>query len=522
LEARAPSEADAEPELAAAASMSAAGGEGDDDGSRGADPATIDLFPKVTLQEIAGDGKPVATPAPPPKPPDVVTVPGWLHSHDLRLPGPVEFPRPSPFIAADNRKKYFGPLYAAITTPPDQWDTSLREQISAEAALTLLPAALIGPACKPAVDFIYGLIDRVPTFVRRPLERDFGLLIDNAMSVTDALVTPLVDQTMQKFFPDGRGLPAQFELKIQGFSQFKFACGETAAATILKASGEPVALADVDTQISGFDGTSGLMDAEFKRRGLTLVTGPGDLNKLKTFLASGYPVLVGVGWNRGGGHAVVVSGYDDVNKTLTIKNWDDAGGTNTVSYDDFLPNWKRRFNGMTAVVPIRDHRLDALVRAGDPRRRDEIQPGLSLSDFWVTEKGAVFVEAAYRYVTEKTDLTVRMSFGSDEQALGRQLNGSIALRQRLAAKWLLGISVVKMTLKHQDDQWRSFTGAPLAVLISLDGPGFSIRMGEEHGAFDGAVAIDLGQFMAGLGLQVNASIDASGVYRLFGSISGTI
>jgi hypothetical protein len=478
----------------------------------------VDLFPTDTLDRIASDGLPKPQPAAP-TPLDVIRVPGWLASHDVKVTGPFTVPQPSPFICAENRKGYLGPLYAAISAP-GELSRTFEQNIDAEAALSLLPAALLGPAIKPAVDWVYGLIDKIPAAVRRPFERNFGLLVDNALSLLSGVTSPLVDHTLAQLHPNGAGLPTRADLQLQPYGQFKFACAETAAATILKADGVPVALADVDTQISGFDGTSGIVDAELRRRGLTLVSGVGNATKLKAFLAQGYPVLVSVGWEQGGGHAIVVSGYDEEKQSFIIDNWDGAGGKNTVKYADFLPAWSRRLNVMTAVVPTHDRRLDDLVRAGDVRRPDEIQPGLSLSDFFVTEEKKVFVEAAYRYVTASTDLTLRLSYTSDGTQLAQQLNGSIALRQHLADGWCLGVRIAKLSLKYQDDNWYSFTGAPLAVYASLQGPGFSVDVGEERGSFQASLAVDLGRFIAGLGLNVNGSIDADGRWSLNAGISG--
>jgi hypothetical protein len=494
-------------------------------GSRPLSPPTAapDLFPKDTLNRLASD-----TLAPPTSDggrshtaSDGLRVPGASGGHDLQIPGPLAFPQPSPLVSEQNRKSCLGPIYAAIATPPSEWSSSFNDQVNAEAAMSLLPAAMIGPAIKPAIDRVYRWLDRIPASVRRPIERDFGLLVDNALSLLDASTSPLVDQTVAHFYPDGTGLPASADLHLQSFPQFKYACAETAAATILKSDGVPVALGDVDTQLSGFDGNSGILDAEFKRRGLTLVSGVGNLTKLKAFVANGYPVMVSIGWQQGGGHAVVVSGYDDAQGQLIIDNWDGAGGSNRVAYRDFLPDWERRANIMTAVVPTRDPRLDALARAGDLRRPDSIAPGISLSDFFVTDDKKVFVEAAYRYVTGATDLTVRVSYNSDAATVAQQLNGSIALTQKLADGWTLGIKIIKLSLRRVDDDWQSVRGAPLAVSMSLGGPGFSIAVGEERGGFQGAFTADLGRFVAGLGLEVNVSVDAHGVWNLFANISGT-
>jgi hypothetical protein len=101
-----------------------------------------------------------------------------------------------------------------------------------------------------------------------------------------------------------------------------------------------------------------------------------------------------------------------------------------------------------------------------------------------TDDKKVFVEAAYRYVTPSTDLTLRLSYNSDAKQLAQQLNGSIALHQRLADGWYLGVRILKMSLKYQDDQWYSFKGAPLAVyaLVSSGAGGRSRALHRGAGA----------------------------------------
>src|SRR5207249_2230751 len=120
-----------------------------------------------------------------------------------------------------------------------------------------------------------------------------------------------------------------------------------------------------------------------------------DLVKLRAFLAAGLPVMVSVGWKSGGGHYAVVSGYDDFTGKLTIESWDGRGREDAqVDYQAFSDAWARHGNQMTAVLPQRDPRLEPLLRAGDPRRPTEIPEGFSLSNFWVSRQGKVYVEAA--------------------------------------------------------------------------------------------------------------------------------
>ncbi len=486
------------------------------------DLSKIDLFPKNIMQSIADAGTPPPEQqGPPPPAAGTMRVPGWYKSKDITLDGPFDFPLPqSKQESDDNRADLLGPTYAGIATPPGD-PGSFQDHISAEAALSMLPAALIGAVARPAVDYVYKLLDYIPEALRRPFEKAFGLLIDNAMSGATGAVMPLVGASVDKFYPGGQGLPSSAQVQIQTYSQTEFSCAETAAASILKATGEPVSLADVDTQLPFVSGTSGLVDQEFKRRGLSLITGPGDLTKLKTFLANKYPVMISVGWESGGGHMCVVSGYDDVGKTVTINNYDAEGGVYKVPYDEFLANWNRHMDYMTVVLPQRDTRLNDLNKAGDLRRPDQIYEGLTLSDFYVNQDGQVFVEGAYRYVTPYTDITVRVNFDQSESNIERQFNGSIAIKQQLATGWYMGLTIEKMSLRGKDDNWSSFATAPLSIYASLKAPGFEIKAGAEHGGFQASIAADLGKLIAGLGMNVNFSMDADKTWRLYATITGT-
>jgi hypothetical protein len=461
-----------------------------------ADGRVIDLLPKDTIWRVAtGEPLPGAGGAP-----------------------SLAFQPASGPTAEANRRATFGPVYDALRGGGGL-EPGFREFVTAEAALSAVPAAILAPALKPAVDKGYSVIDKVPEALRRPLEKGYGLLIDAALSASGMAVQPLVDSTVHKFYPDGRNLPSSVDIPIQGYSQTLNSCGETAAATLLKAAGVPVSLGDVDTQTPFADGTNLLEDQEMRRRGLTAINGTGDLNKLKAFLAAGYPVMVSVGWEGGGGHYAVVTGYDEATKSFTIKSYDGEGGTNKVPYAEFAADWKRHKNYMTAVVPQRDKRLEPLIKSGDLRRPDQIYSGLTLSDFWVTGDGKVFVEGAYRYVGKSTDVTVRVNYNSSEEGLARQLGGSLAIRERVANGWWLGLKVEKMSLKGKADDWSSYRTAPIAAYGSLEGPGFELKAGGERGAFQASVAADLGKWISGLGVAANASVDAGGNYRVTGGVT---
>jgi len=506
--------------------------------------STPDLEPASVLQEIADAGSNATAQSDSGTQPgaQTVTVPGLSGSHTVTLPGPLDFPPPAPVDEAQaNWLQTLGPSFAALamqaSSDPGNFagyagldlqpgdPGTFAQHINAEAALSLLPAAILASVARPAVDYLYKLIDYIPEAIRRPLEKEFGLLLDFGTGMAGAATAPLVDQSVGKFFPDGSGLPQTANIPIQGFSQTYESCAETAVATILKADGAPVALADIDTQSVGYDGTSSQVDMEFRRRGFTCVNGPGDLLKLKAFVAAGYPVMVSVGWQGGGGHFAVVTGYDDQSQTLTIQNWDGQGGTmvwgQKPSYQEFDGDWARHLRLMTAVVPRQDPRLDALVQMGDLRRPTVIYPGFTLSDFFVTGDGKVFVEGAYRYVSDKIDVTVRVNFDSSQDSWEKRFGGTLALRQTIAPGWFVECDITKMSLLGKADDWTSLKSAPISIYGALDGPGFELRMGTEQGGFQMSFKKQFEDTFCGLGVALNASIDDNGNYKVTGTISGT-
>ncbi len=449
------------------------------------DGPKIDLFPAETLSKIATPTEPLVVP-----------------------------PAAAPDADAKCRD-LFGPLYAAVTVPPGA-PGGLADALAAEGALAVLPAALLGPLARPLVEGAYSIVDKIPEAIRRPFEKDLGLLIDNALSFLSDAAYPLVGATLDKF---GATLPPSVKLDVQAFAQMYNSCGETASATILKAEGVPIAVGDVDTQIDGYPGTSGQQAMELRRRGLTVVSGPGDRDRLRTLVAAGMPVMVQVGWPSGGGHFAVVSGYDDVAQTFTIRNWDGKGGTIDVGYREFETDWARAAHLMTAALPRRDPRFDGLEQAADWRRPTPIYQGLTLSDLWVTERGEVYVEGAYRYASDDTDVTVRVGFDSSEVGLARRLNGSVAVRRRLGDGWFVGLQITKLSVKGVDDDWHHFDTAPLAAYATVEGPhGFSVSAGGERGGFQAALAA---QLFGSLGLSANASVDADGTWRVTATLAGT-
>jgi hypothetical protein len=475
--------------------------------------APIDLFPRSVLEKIATAGAPPATSTG-----DVVRVPDWRTGHDVDLGGPFSFGPPAREDVEAQRSAWLGPAYAGLTTSVEL-DPTFDQQIDAASALSMLPAALLGSVAKPAVETVYRILDHVPPELRRPLERSFGLLIDQAMSLSAAAPTPVAGSMIATMYPDGQGLPPSMSLQVQAHSQTEWSCGETAVATILEAAGSPTEVGDVDTQSALFGGTSGLVEEEITRRGLSLVTGPGDLDRLKAFIAHGYPVLVSVGWADGGGHFIVVTGYDDHAGKVTIDNWTAQGGVSQVGYGEFLDDWRRHLCYMTVVVPRRETRLDALRAEGDPRHPDEVFEGLTLSDFYVTQEGKVFVEGAYRYVTHYADVIVRVSFDRSEEELERALDGSFAIQRELASGWVLAVKIDKLSLRGRDDRWSSFSTAPLSVTAALGAPGFQIQVGTQDGGLQASLVADLGRWVAGLGMNVSFSMDADHTWRAYATVA---
>jgi hypothetical protein len=427
----------------------------------------------------------------------------------------LSFPAASGAAAERAREQYLGPTYAALAgmkTAP-----GLDDQLQGQAALAALPAAMIGSLAKPLVDKGYSVIDRVPAALRRPLEKNFGLLIDTAMAATSAGSAAFTGATTFNGVADG---PDRVQLAVPAYGQITMGCGETAAATLLKSAGVPLSLGQVDTQVISGGGNL-LLEQEFRRNGLSFVNGPGNLDSLQAFVASGYPVMVSIARDGTSDHYATVTGYDKAKGTLTIANYDAQGNTVTVPADKFSAEWAAHANYMTAVVPKRDARIEPLLKAGDVRRRDEVGQGLTLTDFYVTKAGKVFVEGGYRYVSGGTDVTVKVNWNNKEEELSRQLGGSIAIRQKVADNLHLGLRVEKMSLRGQADDWTSFKTAPLSAYASVEGKGFEVRAGGERGAFQASVAADLGNVLAGMGVRASATVNPDGTYKVLGGISGT-
>jgi hypothetical protein len=362
------------------------------------------------------------------------------------------------------------------------------------------------------------------------------VLIDSGLAYASGAAQSLFDRAVRDYAP-GAALPPRVELPVTAISQLDTSCGETAVAMILKAAGEPVLVAEIDTQvqgpygipglggISGFAGNSIAVDREFARRGLSAISGPSDLGRLKQFVASGMPVMVSVGWSNGAGHLAVVSGYNEATGTLSICNWVGDGSVRTVAATEFDTAWARHMRYMTAVGRQRDPRLEKLLKATDLRRDSGVAKGFSITDFWCDAK-RLLIEAAYRYVTPRTEVTVKVSFNSDglrdeDPSAMRWLNGSIAVRQRVADGWYVGFRVEKLSLRKESGEWQTLRTMPVGAALSLEGPAFALTVAAERGAVQASLAASLGRAVADLGLRVNVSVNAEGACTVQGVLSGT-
>ncbi len=230
----------------------------------------------------------------------------------------------------------------------------------------------------------YRFIDLLPPSVRRPFDQAFGILLDNAVAIPPEVLTTRLP------FAAGE-LPARASLHLPAFPQQQNSCGETASADVQTGMGIPVALDNVDTQLPFVQGTNLDITRSLRDRGLTVISGPGTLEDLKTYVANGYPVMVSVGWQGGGGHYAVVTGYDDATGNLQINGYrfptgatrqSGGGALDQVSYSEFAADWGRRLNEMLVVHPQRDERLTPLREAGRISRTAEVQEGLSITELW--------------------------------------------------------------------------------------------------------------------------------------------
>ena len=395
------------------------------------------------------------------------------------------------------------------------WKASFKDYFKAKAAIEDVAAAVMGMILRPVADKAYQFVDFIPASIRRPFDRAVGILLDNLVSPASYILPVLDDVTSE--------LPQNYNLNIPAYPQVKNGCGETMLATWFKQEGIPMPLGEVDTQLPFFTGTNLTEEAEFRKRGFSVVSGPGTFEGVKTYIAHGYPVMASIGWASGGGHYVIISGYDDITQTLTIDNYYASGSIDKIPYKEFRDNWERHKNLMTVVYPHRDHRMKGLQQAGIISREAEIQEGLSLSDFWVNQRLQFFIEVAYRYRGTKNDLTIQLHWMQSEweYSLADCIGGRISYVHRFNENTSLKVDVEKLTIKDRDDTDLDGLLRSMSVYFSLKHKEFSGRIGYEREAFQGAIQIELNSHLAKLGAEARISVTTSGNYSVFIGAQGT-
>ncbi|GMV40205.1 MAG: hypothetical protein AMXMBFR64_19210 [Myxococcales bacterium] len=395
------------------------------------------------------------------------------------------------------------------------WRANFDDYFQARAAVTELPRMLAGLLLKPVAGAAYRVVDAIPPFVRRPFDRAVGILLDAAVNLPGRLLPHAA--------LDPGALPGDVDLELPAYPQMRNACGETMLATWLKAHGVPVALAEPDTQLSFYTGSGLLQEEELRRRGFSLVSGPGTLDDLRAYLAHGHPVLVEVGWEGGGGHFAVVRGYDDERREVVVDSYLADGQVARVPYDRFHADWERRQRRMTVVWPQRDRRLDALRAAGRVSRDAEIQEGLSISDVWLTRNLEMFLELAWRLRGTRDDLIIRLNLNTSERAIEELLGGSIRWTHTLPDDTRLELYLEKVSVKGPGDAESARALLQnLASYLALRTEALSLRLGYERGAFQAEVQAGLDGALAGVGLEARLSVQPDGAWSVFVGLSGSV
>ena len=397
------------------------------------------------------------------------------------------------------------------------WEANFDHYFRARAAVSEVPTALAGMALRPVADGLYKVVDEIPAPIRRPFDRSLGILLDNAVSLPANLLTSRIPLT------NGQP-PASAMLDLPAYPQMKNSCGETMVATWLKGNGIPVALGEVDTQTSFFEGTNQLMDADLRARGLSLVSGPGTMQDLETYLAHGYPVMVSVGWPDGGGHYAVVTGYDRNSQTVTIDGYRADGKVAKVPYSEFQADWGRHLNLMTVAHPQHDARLGELRAAGKISRTAKVQEGLSISDIWVTQRLDFFVEAAYRYRGTHDDLTVKLSVLSSESKYSDadMFGGSIRYSHRFDDDTTVDFYAERIPQKGPADtaDVQSIL-RNTAIYVGARHGAVSARAGYERGSFQASLQAELTRRLMTVGAEARVSVGPEGHYNVFIGAAGT-
>lgn len=408
-----------------------------------------------------------------------------------------------------------------VGVPPDvrsePWTANFDDYFRARAALSEVPTALAGMALRPVAERGYRLVDQIPAPIRRPFDRALGILLENAVALPANLLTSRIP------FSVG-ALPEVANAPVYGHPQIRNACGEVMVATWLKSQGVPVAVGEVDSQLPFVEGTNLLEDMELRRHGFSMISGPGSFDDLRTYLAMGYPVMVSVGWEGGGGHYAVVTGYDQRTQTLQIAGWEGDGRTVPVSYADFQTAWGRHLNLMTVAHPQRDRRLETLRQLGRVSRTAEVQEGLSLSEIWVTKRLELFVEAAYRYRGTNDDLTVRLNVNTAEQRNGTaaMFGGSLRYAHRFDNGTQVEFYAERLSTGIVADQanLQAILQSSAAYVGVRHGP-VQIRGGYDRGTFQAALQADLNRRLYDLGAEARVAVNPDGSYRVFLGLSGT-
>jgi hypothetical protein len=442
-----------------------------------------------------------------------------LESWGLLDPHPVPQTRTS--VTAPSAARPDEPLDLLLQGVSDDvrrepWAANFDEYFRARAAVSEVPVALAGMALQPVGDKLYRVVDMIPAPIRRPFDRALGILLENAVSL------PAMGLTSRLPF-DGGPLPASSDLRVPAYPQIDNACGETMVATYLKSRGVPIALGEVDTQIPFYDGSNALEDPELRNRGFSIISGPGTFQDLKTYIAHGYPVMASVGWANGGGHYVVVSGYDDKTNTLSIDNWFADGKVAKVPYGEFQQDWARHLNVMTIAGRERDARLETLRRYGRISRPARVQEGLSISEIWVTERLRFFVEAAYRYRGTRDDLVVRLNYNDSNREYGATgvLGGSVRYAHRFDDGTEINFYAERLTTQGPPpDGLVNVLKNSAAYVGASHGP-FSARAGYDHGAFQAALQAELNRRLGNLGAEARVNVAPDGNYYVFFGATGT-
>lgn len=399
------------------------------------------------------------------------------------------------------------------------WKADFDEYFRARGALSEVPTALAGMWLRPAADAGYALVDRIPAAVRRPFDRALGILLDSLVSLPAAAI----DLALPNALESG-ALPRSVDLGIPAYPQLQSSCGETMVAAWLKGHGVPIALGEVDTQLPFFSGLNLLEDAELRKRGYSLVSGPGDVGELKTYVAHGYPVMVSVGWANGGGHYALVTGYDEARGTLKIDNYGAKGAINEVPVEKFAADWKRHENVMWVAHPQKDRRLEKLRKAGRLSREAEIAEGISISDIWVNERLEMFIEVAYRYRGTKDDLTIRGNINTAEGVHGLEdvFGGSIKYTHRFNADTSITLYAEKLsTTGNHDAESVANLLENVAIYVGAKHKGLQARAGWERGSFQGELELDLNGRLGSLDASARVSVDPNGRVAVYLGLSGT-